>query len=327
MPGDPLPCVVLLTRSCDSELDAVQDLLRKSGVPVTRLNADGLADVEMLVDLAARALRLNGQWLSPTVLWPRHFSPRAITGPGGPAYDLFLQDSWQAAASQLGLVCEVSIAARPLGQLAQLRIAEAHQVAVPRTVIATDPAQGAAALASSRVVIKALDLHFIEAAPGRLSGIFPAVADRPALAGDQQPGPPVVVQEYVRHDRELRVYYTDGQVHGFEVSKDTAADLWLAPGRVRAQHTELPPPVVSATRRLAAAMSLRYGAFDFLVRDGVPVFLEMNAHGDWRWIETLAGTNPVTHSAARMLCDLHRQSRRVTAPATGKAFDLVSFLS
>jgi hypothetical protein len=85
-----------------------------------------------------------------------------------------------------------------------------------------------------------------------------------------------------------------------------------------------PPAVDSAARLLAAAMSLRYGAFDFLLRDAAPVFLEVNPDGDWRWAERGARTAAVTLAAARMLTRLHREAR----PGDGAgSFSLIGFLS
>ena len=136
-----------------------------------------------------------------------------------------------------------------------------------------------------------------------------------------RPGPPgthtSIVQEYVDHDAELRVYYIDGRVRGFEVGKEAAADPWLAPDLVTVRAASLSEAVVSATRMLAQGLSLRYGAFDFLLRDDGPVFLEVNPDGDWLWAETKAKTASVTLAVGQMLCELHRRYRPSPAPSGG----------
>jgi hypothetical protein len=374
--GAPVPCVVLLSRSCDADLTAVAGLLGKAGIPVARINADELEPAGLLIDPARRVFLRDGRWLAPTVVWQRHFAARAIEGSANPAYDMFLRDSWRAVAGQLAALSPVAIGMRTPGRLEQLMAAQERQIAVPRTVVTTDPAAAADLLgadlpgadlpgtdppgtdppgadlpgAGRRLLIKAVDEHFVEASPGRLSGVFPVVMSPEELRsgppvpglpmprlpvpglpvpGLPVPGLPVIVQEYVEHDAELRVYYVDGQVHGFEVGKEAAADPWLAPGRVTARHAELPRAVVVAVRALAEDLCLRYGAFDFLVRAGTPVFLEVNTDGDWLWAERRARTAPVTLAVARMLCDLHRRHRpspaaRVNGGADG--FNLLSFL-
>lgn len=322
--GRPVPCVMLLSRSCDAEFTLVQDLLAAAGVPSVRINADELAAASLDVHLADRTAYVNGRWLAPTVTWVRHFSARAIEGTLAPAHDMFVRDSWQAAAGQLSVVSGVAISPGRPGILAQLLLAQRHDVAVPQTVITTDPAQAHAAFQSPRLVIKAVHRHFVEAAPGRLSGVFPAIVERRTLTASRGTGPPVIVQEFIEHEAELRVYYVAGQVHGFEVRKDSPASPWEDPARLGVRSIVTPPAVASAARLLASAMSLRYGAFDFLLREGTPVFLEVNPDGDWRWAERRARTAAVTLAAAQMLTELHREAR----PGDGAgSFSLIAFLS
>jgi glutathione synthase/RimK-type ligase-like ATP-grasp enzyme len=215
------------------------------------------------------------------------------------------------------------------GVLHQLRLAESLGVAVPRTVVTTDPAQAETLLEGSRFVVKALTGHFVEERAGELSGRFPVVAERGSLT--PRVGPPVIVQEYVEHEAELRVYAVRDDVFAFEVAKTSPSDPWLAPDRVSVRQVDLPGTVAVAIKALMPALGLRYAAFDFLLRDGVPVFLEANADGDWRWIEERTGTSAVTGAVARMLVALHRSVIAVTATATaatsaGGGLDLMTFL-
>jgi hypothetical protein len=326
-----LPCVLLLSRSCDAELDAVGGLLGKVGVPTARINADELATTDLLIDPGRGAIRRNGRWIAPTVVWKRHFSARAIDGSASPAYDMFLRDSWRAVAEQLAALSPAAIGMQNPGLFEQMLVARGRQIAVPRTVVTTDPAAARDLLGDRRrLFIKALDQHFVEASPGRLSGAFPVAVNSPELRPAPRPGPPVIVQEYVEHDAELRVYYVDGQVHGFEVGKEAASDPWLAADRVTVRHTELPETVVLATKMLAKGMSLRYGAFDFLLQGDMLVFLEVNPDGDWLWAELKAQAAPVTLAVAQMLCELHRRYRPSLATPGSRvagSFDLISFLA
>jgi hypothetical protein len=329
--GRPVPSVLLLSRSCDAELDSLADLLGRAGVPVERVNSDELAWLDLLIDPVSRTAALNGRWLAPTVTWIRHFSTYAIEeGATGQAASLFLRASWRAAAEQLTAISGTCLLPQRPTLLAQLALARRHQVAVPQTIITTDLSAAHAAFSCPRLVIKAAGQHFVEAEPGRLTGIFPAIVERRDLRGGPCHGPPVLVQEYVEHDAELRAYYVAGQIHAFEVSKSSPVDLWTDPGSVHVRPVDPPPGVVSATRALAAAMALRFGAFDFLVGDGAPVFLEVNPDGDWRWAERKSRTSVVTLAAARMLTELHHEQRQ-TLPATVdhgvKPLDLLAFLS
>jgi hypothetical protein len=323
-------CVLLLSRSRDAESDAVGGLLGKVGVPVARINVDQLAGVDLLIDPARRSVRLDGRWLAPTVTWNRHFSPRAIDGTGDPVRDLFRHESWEAVASQLAALSGASMGPQRVGLLEQQALARRHQIAIPRTLVMTDTSRAWELLGGRRLVIKAADQHFVEASPGRLSGVFPVIVTHPDPLPALRPSIPVIVQEYVDHDCELRVYYVDGEVVGFDVRKQSPADLWLASDRVEIRPVDPPGPVVAATRCLTAGLGLRFGALDFLLRDGAPVFLEVNPDGDWRWAEQKSATRQVTMAVARMLRRLHLDARDGRRPAGGRpagAFNLLRFLS
>jgi hypothetical protein len=329
-PGGPaVPCVMLLSRSCDAGLRPVRQLLARAGIRSARVNADELAGTSLLVDPGNGTVSLNGRWLAPTVTWVRHFAARAAGVAGGPAYDMFQRDSWQETAGQLEAISGTAIRPPRAGVIAQLLLARRHGVAVPQTIVTTDLSRARDAFRCPRLVIKSAGGHFVETVPGRLTGVFPVIADRCALPAVPCHGPPVIVQEYVEHEAEMRVYYVSGQVLGFEVAKAGPASVWTDPAHVTARPAPLAPALAVATRTLAAAMSLRYGAFDFLIRDGLPVFLEVNPEGDWQWAESPAGAAPVTVAVARMLAALHRQDRRPPPSLAGRArsFSLLAFLS
>ena len=82
----------------------------------------------------------------------------------------------------------------------------------------------------------------------------------------------------------------------------------------------------TAAGTLATAFRLHCGAFDFLVCDSEPVFLEVNPGGDWRWIEHKIGSSRVSEAAARMLRDLH-QAQPLVAGTPREPFSLLSFLA
>ncbi|MFD9065327.1 hypothetical protein ACFVZ3_27845 [Kitasatospora purpeofusca] len=317
----PTPCVLLLSRACDTDLDPVRNLLAGAGIRTARLNAEELAATSLTIAPDVRTVRLNGRELTPTVTWIRHFAPAALDptaydppvldrpalDPAGTPRGAFLRDSWQAAAAQLAAISGTAVRPDRPGVLCQLDLARRYGIAAPRAVLTTDPHLVRDEFDGPRVVVKAAGHHFVEPVPGRLHGIFPTVLDRADLAGGPRPGPPVIVQEYVDHEAELRVYFVGGQLHAFEVTKTAPADPWTAPDRLGVRALPSPPPAVAAaTRTLAAAMSLRYGAFDFLLSAGTPVFLEVNPDGDWRWAERRTRTTPVTVAVAAMLAALHR---------------------
>jgi hypothetical protein len=326
-PDRPQLCVLLVSRAADQEAAELQVLLRKVGVPCVRLDAEAVSTADLVIDLAGRAVRLHDHWIRPAVTWVRHFSARALADHRGPVRQAFLRDSWQALVSQLAAISVAAVRSDGPGLLAQLALAAAHGIKIPRTVIAADPAQAAAVLPAGRQMLKALHQHFIEASPGLLTGVFPELVDSRTLAATSEPpAPPIIVQQYVDHDLELRVYYVLGEILTFQVSKNSPADPWIHPSQLAVRQAEPPPRVVAAVERLASAMSLEYGAFDFLVADDTPTFLEVNLAGDWCWIEKRIRRKPVTMAVARMLRDLYFTAAAGGNSASGP-IELTTFLS
>jgi len=318
------PGVLLVSRFGDVGLTRATRLAGKLGVATVRIDAEELSSLSVLADPAAGTLRVGSLLLRPAVTWIRHFSGRAVRADGPSAVTAFVQDSWRALISQLHQVSAYTIPSRQPGLLDQQALAGRLGIAVPRTIVVTGPREARELIRSPRVVIKSVAGHFARTPDGLLTGIFPEVVPREWLDADRElPGAPMVVQEFIEHDTELRVYFVRGDVYAFEVSKNSPASPWTEPDSVHASAVRPPVAVRAATARIAAALHLDYGAFDFLMRRSAPVFLEVNVTGDWSWIEDLAGTGEVTAAVARMLRDLSM----LAAPGKRQRLDLLGFLA
>lgn len=298
--------VVLLSRAVDAEFTGLERALAVAGVPVLRVNADLLA-----------GLRVNGRRWRPTVSWVRRFARTAM--PSNTAADVLAGDSWSVLVDHLAARARFVLPGPPIGQLDQLAGAERLGLRLPRWVVTGSPRN---ADLGDPVVVKALGAHFVEPRPGVLYGAFARSHTRSDLKARPDPGFPVLVQEYVPHQAEYRVYVVDGTVIGYLVGKDAPTDPWLSDS-VTVRRVTLPGSVVSAALRLARAWRLRYSAFDFLYTDGSPVFLEANLDGDWRWFEDRADDRSVSAAVAGMVENLHRRAGGVVRPGLG----LLTFLA
>ncbi|MEU0187478.1 hypothetical protein ABZ312_40995 [Streptomyces sp. NPDC006207] len=325
--------VLLVGRARDAEHSRLAEDLHRAGIPWTRLNVDELEAVKCTVDLATRTITFGDVSFLPTVTWIRHFSMRATSAQGDDtAATMLRDDSWEALVAQLAALSRTTIGLDAPGQLRQLTDAARLGTRVPRTTVTTDVAEALRSAADRKVVVKTVDRHYVEPLPGQFSWFHPQLFPPgrtpsaaalphgvPTLAQD---GLPVVVQEYVPHRTEIRLYLVGTRAHAFTVRKHEPSDIWLRPETVRVRQVEPPADVLDTVRRLAELWNLRYGAFDFLIDDAGPVFLEMNAHGDWRWYERQAGVDDVSRAVSHLVASLHR-----SAGGDDGAFDLLTFLS
>jgi hypothetical protein len=316
--------VLLLGRAADAEFTGLESLLRRAGIAVHRRNAEDLNKDPFSIDLADGTIISLDQRLIPTVVWLRHFTARASIPVSGDSADgIFNIDSWSALAGQLRTVCASVIGGGTIGHLSQLVAAKSHGLRVPRTIVTTEQT-AAKRLASDRYVVKAVDRHYVESEPGRLTWFHAQVVDRGRLGDDLGfPPGPVVIQEYVPHDAELRVYVVGKETHCFEIHKDSAEDIWNRPDSVEVRYRIAPSTVIRAAQALADKWGLAFGAFDFLVDGREPVFLEVNHDGDWHWFEGKADVDFVSRAALRTVRDFHRAAGASSPPY---GFDILDFL-
>ncbi|MFC9486628.1 RimK family alpha-L-glutamate ligase [Streptomyces hydrogenans] len=266
--------------------------------------------------MAAGNVFVADRRLTPLVLWTRHYpSPLAASTTA----EAFAAESWAEFVGQLRVLATEAVdTARP-GLLEQLRDAARLGVRTPRTLITTSPETSP----WPRCVVKAVGRHYTETSQEGLAWFLPEIVERPAQRFLTATAP-VVVQEYVKHHAEQRLYVVGDEVHAFDVAKTSPQAPWTAPETVRVRSVPPDPGACEAALRLAAHWGLAYGAFDFLLDGDGPVFLEMNADGDWHWFERRADTNPVTIAAIRLLHGLH--DRAVGADAV-HPLEITTFLA
>ncbi|MEU6428616.1 hypothetical protein ABZ860_22215 [Microbispora sp. NPDC046973] len=330
--ADAAPCVVLADRAGCGEFAVLQDTLHHLGVPSVRVDAESVATLRLSATVTGGAghdrtrcvLDLDGRRIAPTVVWARHFSPRAMPAAADAAQTLLRAESWHAFVRQLCSLAPARLPGDRPGRLEQLAGAAAAGIRVPRTVVTTAPAEAAAAMPGRRVVVKVVGEHFVETSPGLLTGVLPEVAAHAEVLRRPALDHPVIVQEHIEHDAELRVYHVAGAVHAYAVGKRAPDSPWREEAEVTVTPVTAPPAAADAVRRLASLWGLTYGAFDLLLSAGEVVFLEVNTDGDWRWFEAKAGGRAVSTAVALAIRTLHLAALENAGPPD--PLELVDFL-
>jgi hypothetical protein len=320
-------CVVLADREWAGEMDAVELRLARWDVPVLRLDPETLPERGVTLDPTSRRLTIDDTAIEVTVFWQRDFRASSVLPlVSGPTTASIAADGWQATVSQLAAIANVVVNRSDPGPLAQLRAATECGFSVPRTLVSNRLMAAAAQFASERVVVKSAANHWIETTPGVLRGAFATVARKEELTEDSLcPAGPLVVQEFVEHVAELRVYVAGAAHAAFRVHKPSPASMWKDPDAVTVEATRLSAATVNALHALQRSLDLDYGAYDLLVtEDRGIVFLEVNPTGSWLWLEQklqearpvgrhlpfwlrlLTGPRPVTAAVTTTIRDLHR---------------------
>jgi hypothetical protein len=312
------PAVVLADASPGREFDVLGALLEEAlGLTVLRIRITEPPTSDVSFDLGERCLTIGGQRVRPVVVWVRHAVAGAVHSHqvrtiGAAGYGLQGAECWAKLLNLLTAAGGAALPGRAPGFARQLVDAGQHGVRVPRTVVGTDVGAAMRILSTRRAVVKVPDARLLEHRPDARETLTPRVigsADGPPEWMDGSF--PAVVQEYVEHASEHRVYYADGGVFAFEVDKPAPESLWTDPARVTVRPARCPERLADIVRSLSRAWGLRYGAFDFLITcSNEPVFLEVNADGDWLWFERRAGSDPVSFMVTAMVAELYLRVSR-----------------
>ncbi|HKN99910.1 MAG TPA: hypothetical protein VJX10_22515 [Pseudonocardiaceae bacterium] len=314
--GEPRPCVLVLARSTDVEMTELSAALAVRGVRVARIDADRCLDLSLTVYPDAPLVELDNAMLRPVLVWRRHFEPAALPVDPGTLYGAYVVDQWRSVADWITARTDWSCvnAGRPVDRLTQLAAAARFGLAVPRTVVTTQPARHRPG--GGTCVVKTTGQDVVEPLSGHRHGLGPRPVD-PRLGGGRPEPAPVIVQQYLPSDHELRVFVVGERVIGYRVDRGDPGALWLDPAAARVRPVPVEPALGGTLRALARHWRLDIAAFDLLVRDGTPAFLAAGAHCDWRWCEHLSGEPAVSAAVANWVTarfeELHGAATRTGA--------------
>lgn len=201
----------------------------------------------------------------------------------------------------------------------QLVRARALGLDVPRTLFTNDPGAVRAFFeeCDGRVVTK-MQSSFAVHRGGLEHVVFTSVVDRDAFADlDGLRYCPMTFQEHLEKRRELRVTVVGDQVHVAAVDSQKLARTrvdWRKDGVALLTSwtkASLPRATEQALLALLAEIGLRYGAADFVeTPDGRLVFLEVNAGGEWFWLDESQPGGPGLPIAEAIADELTRPGAR-----------------
>ncbi len=306
---DATPCVVVATIRDDMEISALSLRLAAQNVRLLRLNVDELPDVDIVSYLDTLELVHGAEVLRPVLFWSRyllHHPQRAASEPRslrGEILGTYVSQHNSAFIRTIEELCprRMNDGAAATGRLAQQRVAARSGIRVPGTTVTRDVARGSRRVHThdeAKLIGKVVGEHWVEQPPGVLNGTFPRVLEPSIIRNlDVEPAP-LIIQEFVPHVFELRVYAVGDDTLAYRVEgKSSAEALWTDIDDVQVSATTLSSAHAAAIGRLIRELNIDFGALDLLVTESDElVFLEVNLVGDWRYFEKAAGDTRVSDS-------------------------------
>jgi hypothetical protein len=311
--------IVVVSHLDDPHAMRVIELLRNDGEDVLLLDlADLPARASLTVDfddcacgrpkLRLRTAAGEDRELSGarSVWWrrPQAVDLGTITDP---SLHVFAAGEWHEAVSGLWQLIDAPWMNPPTRddtagrKLLQLQVARELGLAIPRTMATSDPGEAARFLDRSpgaRTIFKTFSCTHQVWRETRLVG----PSERDALESVRLA--PVIFQEYVEADVDVRVTIVGGDVFPAAIhSADTdyPVDFRMSIGQALVEPMTLPDDVVARLLALMARLGIVYGAFDLRrTPRGEYVFLEVNTAGEFLFIEDRTG-QPIAEAVAGWL--------------------------
>lgn len=107
----------------------------------------------------------------------------------------------------------------------------------------------------------------------------------PAFEANNFEYSPVYLQDYIDKDFEVRVTVVDGQFFPVKIHSENNID-WRKPNnKVLYEACSIPSKIRDNCLNFMELCSMKFGCFDFIVKNSIWYFLEMNANGQWAWLE------------------------------------------
>ncbi len=176
----------------------------------------------------------------------------------------------------------------------QLLSAKAMGLRVPKTLITNDPVSAVefARACGGVVIVKPLRKGTIS--PGKVFYSTLMDVDNLKAHANSIAIAPVIFQEPIKKDYELRIVAVDDECFGVKIFSQehtiTSVDWRRSPLMLRHEVASLPKDIIARCLDITRINGLVYSAFDLIVTpDGEHVFLEHNPAGQFAWLEELTG--------------------------------------
>lgn len=189
---------------------------------------------------------------------------------------------------------------RALKKVAQHRLAQRVGLRVPETLVTNGPEEARtfiAAHSATGVIRKAF--RIIPQAPRHTLMVGPAEIAQL----DSVRFAPVIFQEYIPVELDLRVTVVDGEIFAtsFRSEAQFAVDYRPGIGSAEVRPYTLPDDIAAKLMALMEQMELAFGAVDFRVTpDGEHVFFEVNPAGEYLYVSDRTG-QPIPQAIAAAL--------------------------
>ncbi|AKK71461.1 hypothetical protein OK18_01330 [Chryseobacterium gallinarum] len=193
----------------------------------------------------------------------------------------------------------------------QLKVADKLGLTIPDTCITNNPDVAKKFILQHRNVVAKMQTGFAITEDGVESVVFTNVVSENKLEElDTLLYCPMQFQKMIEKKKELRITIVGRDVYAFEIDSQQFEDAkvdWRKDGvnlLDKWVRTELPGDIEEKLLELLDIYNVDYGAIDMIVSpENEYYFIEINAAGEFFWLDNLTEGNLISKSIADVLCD------------------------
>lgn len=193
----------------------------------------------------------------------------------------------------------------------QLKIGDKIGFKIPATCITNNPDEAKRFIVKHKDVVAKMQTGFAIYEDGVENVVFTNVVNEDKLEElDTLMYCPMQFQQKIEKKKELRITVVGRDVYAFEIDSqqsEAAKTDWRKDGVNLIDKwipTELPQDIESKILELLDVYHVDYGAIDMIVSpEDDYYFIEINAAGEFFWLDNLTEGNHISKSIADLLCD------------------------
>lgn len=102
---------------------------------------------------------------------------------------------------------------------------------------------------------------------------------------------PAYFQDFINKDYDLRITFVGDEFFPVKINSSDRVDWRRKNNNVTYEIYSPPNILISQCKDMLSILNLEFGCFDFVVKDGEYFFLEVNANGQWGWLEQELGVD------------------------------------
>ncbi|MEK4272094.1 hypothetical protein [Paenibacillus sp. FSL R7-0026] len=187
------------------------------------------------------------------------------------------------------ILTKPSILKRAENKVIQLHFASRLGFVIPASLITNDCTDASSFCNNQTSIVKPLSVGRILELQ-KINYIQTNIVDQ-AIPIQNLEIAPSYFQKYVDKDEEYRVTIVGRSVFTVKIQSSDKVDWRRTTAKVHYTKASIPNTLVNQCLDLMKLLDINYGAFDFILKDGVYYFLEVNPNGQWLWLEQALSLN------------------------------------